>query len=151
ASSSPGSSSRISAGRDAGAGKKARRNGGNVRGSWHEQQPPVQDQGGNNGHGTYLYDPVLRQFYPPEMDNARCRSYVDGQLTRPIEELENAINRLSEAVSNARIKDAVVHWFKTDLRLGDNRGLHRAYQLAKEHNVPLICLYILSPEDLTAH
>jgi deoxyribodipyrimidine photo-lyase len=26
-----------------------------------------------------------------------------------------------------------------------------AYQTAKEHNIPLIGLYILSPEDLTAH
>ncbi|RDW70689.1 deoxyribodipyrimidine photo-lyase PHR1 [Aspergillus mulundensis] len=46
---------------------------------------------------------------------------------------------------------AVVHWFKSDLRLHDNRALQMAYNAAREHKIPLITLYILSPEDLTAH
>ncbi|GFG04901.1 arabinanolytic transcriptional activator araR [Aspergillus lentulus] len=50
-----------------------------------------------------------------------------------------------------RANNAVVHWFKSDLRLYDNRALRMAYQTAKEHNIPLTSLYILSPQDLTAH
>lgn len=148
------SPSRGSGGRDASSSKRPRRNSGagtSERQETQGQQPQARDQGRNACQETYLYEPVLRQFYPPEMDNARCKSYIDGPLSRPIEILENAINEHSETLSNTRVKHAVVHWFKTDLRLGDNRALHRAYQLAKQHDVPLICLYILSPEDLTAH
>lgn len=50
-----------------------------------------------------------------------------------------------------RANNAVVHWFKSDLRLYDNRALRMAYQTAKEHNIPLTGLYVLSPQDLTAH
>ncbi|GFF50628.1 arabinanolytic transcriptional activator araR [Aspergillus lentulus] len=50
-----------------------------------------------------------------------------------------------------RANNAVVHWFKSDLRLYNNRALRMAYQTAKEHNIPLTGLYIPSPQDLTAH
>ena len=50
-----------------------------------------------------------------------------------------------------RPSNAVVHWFKSDLRLHDNRALYMAYEVARDNKIPLICLYILSPEDLTAH
>ncbi|GFF73540.1 arabinanolytic transcriptional activator araR [Aspergillus lentulus] len=36
-----------------------------------------------------------------------------------------------------RANNAVVHWFKSDLRLYNNRALRMAYQTAKEHNIPL--------------
>ncbi|GAB1201135.1 hypothetical protein APSETT444_010522 [Aspergillus pseudonomiae] len=94
---------------------------------------------------------VLRQFYPPEMSNERCQAYNDGTLERPME----ALNRVCEETVDARLSirpnAAVVHWFKSDLRLHDNRALRKAYEVAREHSIPLIALYILSPEDLTAH
>ncbi|KKK17258.1 deoxyribodipyrimidine photo-lyase [Aspergillus rambellii] len=96
---------------------------------------------------------VLREFYPPEMSNERCAAYVNGTLERPIETLQKAymVDSTVEQRNAIRANLAVVHWFKTDLRLHDNRGLQMAYQIAREHQVPLIGLYILSPEDLTAH
>jgi len=43
-------------------------------------------------------------------------------------------------------KGNVVHWFRSDLRLDDNRGLHAASQRAQENGKALIALYIVSPQ-----
>ena len=40
----------------------------------------------------------------------------------------------------------VVHWFRSDLRLQDNRGLHAASRKAKENGKALIALYVVSPQ-----
>ncbi|KAF7621157.1 hypothetical protein AFLA_011467 [Aspergillus flavus NRRL3357] len=94
---------------------------------------------------------VLRQFYPPEMSNERCQAYNDGTLERPMETLNRVCEETVDARLSIRPNAAVVHWFKSDLRLHDNRALRKAYEVAREHSIPLIALYILSPEDLTAH
>ncbi|KAF7114461.1 hypothetical protein CNMCM5793_008765 [Aspergillus hiratsukae] len=94
---------------------------------------------------------VLREFYPPEMSNERCVAYSDGTLERPIETLQRAYEETADQRRAIRANSVVVHWFKSDLRLHDNRALQMAYQAAKEHNIPLLGLYILSPQDLTAH
>lgn len=94
---------------------------------------------------------VLREFYPPEMSNARCEAYNNGTLPRPIDALNRAYEETEDARKAINPQNAVVHWFKTDLRLKDNRSLKVAYETAKRNDIPLICLYILSPQDLTAH
>lgn len=94
---------------------------------------------------------VLRDFYPPEMNNERCRAYNDGTLERPIETLQKSFEDTLDARQSVRLGSAVVHWFKSDLRLHDNRALYMAYEVARDNKIPLICLYILSPEDFTAH
>jgi deoxyribodipyrimidine photo-lyase len=104
-----------------------------------------------NAKQTEDFGIVLRQFYPPEISNARCQAYTNSDLERPIKTLQNACRDTADKRREIGIGDAVVHWFKGDLRLHDNRGLHAAYQCAKENGVPLICLYIVSPEDWTAH
>ncbi|KAK2746619.1 hypothetical protein FQN57_002963 [Myotisia sp. PD_48] len=94
---------------------------------------------------------VLPEFYPPEISNARCQAYTDGTLERPMETLERALIETTEQRNRIPPGKTIVFWFKSDLRLHDNRALQRAYQAAQAYNVPLVCLYILSPEDLTAH
>lgn len=94
---------------------------------------------------------VQREFYPTEMSNERCKMYNANEIPRPIEELHAAL----EETSGARIKikpgDAVVHWFKRDLRTRDNRALSMASALAVEKKVPLVCVYLISPQDFQAH
>lgn len=85
------------------------------------------------------------------MSNERCEAYSNGTLERPIETLEKACRETSAKRRFIKPGKAVVHWFKRDLRLHDNRALHQAFQLAREHSIPLIGLYILSPEDFEAH
>ncbi|KAJ5108209.1 Cryptochrome/DNA photolyase class 1 [Penicillium angulare] len=94
---------------------------------------------------------VLRDFYPPEMGNERCQAYNDGTLERPMATLEKACSETADGRSSTEIGKAVVHWFRSDLRLHDNRALRKAFEIAQDNQVPLICLYIMSPEDLTAH
>lgn len=94
---------------------------------------------------------VNRDFYPPEMSNSRCEEYNNGQLERPIETLRKALEDTTETRDSITPNAAVVHWFRSDLRLHDNRALRRAYQVARENDIPLVALYIFSPEDSQAH
>ncbi|CAG8320176.1 unnamed protein product [Penicillium nalgiovense] len=110
---------------------------------WHQPHP--------NAKQTEDFGIVLRQFYPPEMSNERCQAYNNGELERPIETLQKACRETAHKRQFINVGSAVVHWFKSDLRLHDSRALYAAYQFAKEHQIPLIGLYIVSPEDWTAH
>lgn len=94
---------------------------------------------------------VQRQFYPAEIDNERCISYNNNQLPRPIDELEDAIASTAAGRKLVQPGKVVVHWFKRDLRLHDNRPLSLASTKAKENGIPLICLFIVSPQDYQAH
>ena len=94
---------------------------------------------------------VLRNYYPPEMSNARARAYASGEIPRPIDELYAALQDTSEKRKSVKVKDAVVHWFKMDLRLSDNTALAHAGEVAKKAGVPLICMYLVSPQDFEAH
>ncbi|OAA62163.1 DNA photolyase, FAD-binding/Cryptochrome [Cordyceps fumosorosea ARSEF 2679] len=94
---------------------------------------------------------VLRDYYPPEMSNTRARAYAEEALHRPMENLVKAQRETAEAMKNAANGEAVAHWFKSDLRCADNTSLALAAQKAKEMSVPLLCFYLLSPQDLEAH
>ncbi|KAI9790763.1 MAG: hypothetical protein M1835_000791 [Candelina submexicana] len=97
------------------------------------------------------YGIVQREFYPPEMTNARALQYNNDEIPRPIEILNGAIADTESQREAVPVKDAVVHWFKCDLRMNDNKSLHMAAQKAQSKNVPLICMYIVSPQDFQAH
>ncbi|PVH77287.1 putative Deoxyribodipyrimidine photo-lyase [Cadophora sp. DSE1049] len=94
---------------------------------------------------------VLREFYPHEMNNARAAAYNNDELPRPIELLNDALSETKADREKIDVKDAVVHWFKCDLRTKDNKSLHLASEKAKEKGVPLIATYIVSPQDFEAH
>lgn len=94
---------------------------------------------------------MLRQFYPHEMNNARALAYNENKLSRPMELVEAAQLQTTKARKDAVVGDAVVHWFKMDLRTADNRALSLASAKAKEAGVPLIALYVVSPLDWEAH
>ena len=97
------------------------------------------------------YGIVLREFYPPEMTNERAKQYVSGDVERPVETLKKAMAETRQGREMVDIKDAVVHWFKCDLRTKDNKGLHMASEKAKSKGVPLITVYLVSPQDFQAH
>lgn len=97
------------------------------------------------------YGIVQREFYPPEMSNERCERYNNNEIPRPIEILEQTIADTAEARAKIKPGEAVVHWFKRDLRTHDNKGLSLAGQLAKKYNIPLIAMFIVSPQDYQAH
>ncbi|KAH6669642.1 deoxyribodipyrimidine photo-lyase [Plectosphaerella plurivora] len=94
---------------------------------------------------------VLRKFYPHEMSNDRARAYRENELPRPIELLDEALIETKTARDKIKVQGAVVHWFKMDLRVSDNRALRLASEKAQEAGVPLITMYIISPQDFEAH
>lgn len=94
---------------------------------------------------------VLRKYYPHEMSNTRARAYNDNRLPRPIEQLQAAQQETAVARKRVEVGDAVLHWFKMDLRTSDNCALAMASDLAKGAGVPLIGLYVISPQDWEAH
>jgi deoxyribodipyrimidine photo-lyase len=68
--------------------------------------------------------------------------------------MEELVSALGDTASERRAvkpKNAVVHWFKMDLRHTDNHALYLASDLAKDAGVPLICMYLVSPQDFEAH
>lgn len=102
------------------------------------------------------YGIVVRPFYPPEMTNERAKQYINNEIERPIEALQKALkdtaDQRKEIESDMKKGEGcVVFWFKNDLRTYDNKGLHLAGQLAMERDVPLTCIYLVSPEDWEAH
>jgi deoxyribodipyrimidine photo-lyase len=85
------------------------------------------------------------------MNNDRCAAYNSNELPRPTKLLEDALKETSEKRARIPVKDSVVHWYKCDLRIGDNNSLHLASQMAKTAGAALICMYIISPQDFEAH
>ncbi|ETN37481.1 uncharacterized protein HMPREF1541_07103 [Cyphellophora europaea CBS 101466] len=97
------------------------------------------------------YGIVLRKYYPPEITNERAKRYASGELERPIQTLEKALSETEAARADVALGDSVVFWFKQDLRVGDNRGLSAAARCAEQAGVPLVCVYLASPQDWEAH
>jgi deoxyribodipyrimidine photo-lyase len=77
--------------------------------------------------------------------------YNDNEIPRPIELLTGAISDTKAERQKIKPGKAVLHWFKRDLRLNDNRALAMAAALAKKEKIPLICLFVVSPQDYQAH
>lgn len=97
------------------------------------------------------YGIIDRRFYPPEITNARCAQYNSNEIPRPIELLDDALKGTADEREHTEVHNSVVHWFKSDLRTKDNKALHLASEKAKANGVPLICIYIVSPQDFRAH
>lgn len=97
---------------------------------------------------------VDRRYYPAEMSNERCGMYNANEVSRPIEVLNATLERTKERreeIKAATGGDAVVHWFKRDLRVRDNTALSQAGKLAQEKGVGVIGVWIMSPQDWEAH
>jgi deoxyribodipyrimidine photo-lyase len=110
--------------------------------------------GNSHSNGTRVeeeYGIVQREFYPAEMSNERCRMYNNDEIPRPIEILAQTMANTKTARQQVKPGKAVLHYFKRDLRLNDNRALSMAAELAKKENIPLICLFVVSPQDYQAH
>ena len=85
------------------------------------------------------------------MSNERCAMYNNDEIPRPLEVLNKTLK--DTALEREKIKPggSVVHWYKRDLRTIDNTALGMASSKAVEAGVPLICVYLLSPQDFQAH
>ncbi|KAK3053017.1 DNA photolyase phr1 [Extremus antarcticus] len=97
------------------------------------------------------YGIINRDYYPPEISNERCEQYNNNEILRPVELLETTIKKTKPEREEINVGECVVHWFKRDLRTRDNTALSRASKKAEEGGVPLVCMFIVSPQDYEAH
>ncbi|PFH52826.1 hypothetical protein AMATHDRAFT_73951 [Amanita thiersii Skay4041] len=66
--------------------------------------------------------------------------------------LSKLIDILKEGINHPMKGNAVVYWMRmSDLRLHDNHALSLASKTAMQQNIPLIVLFLISPEDYIAH
>lgn len=93
----------------------------------------------------------MRKYYPAEMSNARAEMYRSGELPKPMDRLDQALHSTADTRSKIPVRDAVVHWFRGDLRVSDNTALHMASQKAQSKGAVLISLFLISPQDYEAH
>jgi deoxyribodipyrimidine photo-lyase len=97
---------------------------------------------------------VDKRYYPAEISNERCAMYNADEIPRPIEILDKALKETKaarEEIRTAKPGEAVIHWFKRDLRIRDNTGLSKTAEIAKEHGVGVFGVWIMSPQDWEAH
>ena len=80
----------------------------------------------------------------PKVATNASESRIPRQEENLLARLLNALNVHQNKVLSE--KGNVVHWFRSDLRLQDNRALHAASQKAQENGKGLIALYIMSPQ-----
>ncbi|ESK94386.1 deoxyribodipyrimidine photo-lyase [Moniliophthora roreri MCA 2997] len=66
--------------------------------------------------------------------------------------LPKLLQAVKDGVKNPDKGECVVYWMRmADLRISDNRALSLASARAKEENIPLIVIFVISPQDYTAH
>lgn len=106
----------------------------------------------NPGYETSISsDIVQKKYYHKEMSNSRVEAYKNKKLPRPIDVLNSALSDTNNQRKSGNIGASVVHWFRKDLRLRDNHALFAASEKARKASVPLIAIYIVSPQDFEAH
>ncbi|KAJ3869453.1 DNA photolyase, FAD-binding/Cryptochrome [Lentinula novae-zelandiae] len=91
--------------------------------------------------------PRITSFAPRKVATAQNAAAVDAD--QPMDKLLEAVKNQSKTVKNG---DAVVYWMRmADLRISDNHALSLASAQAKKEEIPLIVLFVISPQDYKAH
>jgi deoxyribodipyrimidine photo-lyase len=87
-------------------------------------------------------------FAPPKVATRAVARAVDH--APPLNELVQLMNR--NVTTNDDVGSSILYWMRMgDLRVSDNRALCEASVEAKKRDVPLITIFILSPQDYKAH
>ncbi|KAJ3909876.1 DNA photolyase, FAD-binding/Cryptochrome [Lentinula edodes] len=91
--------------------------------------------------------PRIASFAPRKVATARNAAAVDAD--QPMDKLLEAVKNQSKKVKSG---NAVVYWMRmADLRISDNHALSLASAQAKKEEIPLIVLFVISPQDYKAH
>ncbi|KAE9397142.1 hypothetical protein BT96DRAFT_966300 [Gymnopus androsaceus JB14] len=91
----------------------------------------------------------LDQFLsaPRKVASAQNAAAVDAEP--PLAKLLEAVKGQNQQVKKGK---AVVYWMRmADLRISDNHALSLASTQAKKEEIPLVVLFVISPQDYKAH
>ncbi|KAJ1308941.1 hypothetical protein OPQ81_004624 [Rhizoctonia solani] len=70
----------------------------------------------------------------------------------PLHRLQNAISEHKSQLKNVAKGDSIIYWMRMeDMRIRDNRAFSAASNVAQDLGVPLVVLFMLSPEDYVSH
>ncbi|CAE7204149.1 unnamed protein product [Rhizoctonia solani] len=70
----------------------------------------------------------------------------------PLGRLQTAISEHKNESKNIAKGDSVIYWMRMeDMRIRDNRAFSAASNVAQDLGVPLVVLFILSPDDYASH
>ncbi|QRV87506.1 deoxyribodipyrimidine photo-lyase [Ceratobasidium sp. AG-Ba] len=95
-------------------------------------------------------EPAYIQQVHGKIATAENAARVDADP--PLGRLQNAISEHKNDIKNPAKGDSVVYWMRMeDMRIKDNRALSAASSVAKELGVPLLVLFVLSPDDYVSH
>ncbi|KAI0677169.1 DNA photolyase, FAD-binding/Cryptochrome [Trametes maxima] len=87
------------------------------------------------------------KFLPNKIATVKNAASVDA--SPPVFQLVDAV---CAGVKNPAKGDCIVYWMRMeDMRIRDNRALAQASAQARKDGVPLITLFVLSPQDYAAH
>ncbi|KAF9569316.1 hypothetical protein CPC08DRAFT_623471 [Agrocybe pediades] len=90
---------------------------------------------------------VLKAFKPIKVATAEAGAAADADT--PLSQLTKLLN---QNVKNLKTGASVIYWMRMhDLRLRDNKALSQASAQARKDNVPLLALFVISPQDYVAH
>ncbi|CAA7259870.1 unnamed protein product [Cyclocybe aegerita] len=99
------------------------------------------------GHSNAKRARTSKTFNPIKIATAEAAAAVDANT--PFSQLMDA---LDDVVEKPKKGECVVYWMRmADLRIHDNRALSRASDQAQKDGIPLIVLFIISPQDYIAH
>ncbi|RDB22583.1 Deoxyribodipyrimidine photo-lyase [Hypsizygus marmoreus] len=86
-------------------------------------------------------------FLPNKIATAEAAAAVDADppLPKLLKAVEHSLNEPTKG-------ESIVYWMRMgDLRISDNRALAMASAQAEREGIPLIVLFVLSPQDYIAH
>jgi deoxyribodipyrimidine photo-lyase len=91
---------------------------------------------------------VDSSFKPPKVASAEAGARADANP--PYLQLQNAVEKVKKSKNEPG--KCVVYWMRmVDMRIKDNRALAKASEAAKQSKIPLVGLFIISPQDYFAH
>ncbi|KAJ4478256.1 DNA photolyase, FAD-binding/Cryptochrome [Lentinula aciculospora] len=111
------------------------------------QMPPKRARDISSSSDAAKRPRAFSSFAPRKVATAKNAAAVDADP--PLGKLSDAVKNQNQKVKKG---DAVVYWMKiADLRISDNHALSLASAQAKKEEIPLIVLFVISPQDYKAH
>lgn len=116
--------------------------------------PPAVSKKLKLSEGFEAYYKLDPRYYPNSITWQQANEFNNGKREKPAALLDERIKK-QKLPAKADIS-AVVHWFRTDLRVRDNAALSNAIKLLREirgqkKDAQLIALYTINEHDWRAH
>lgn len=100
---------------------------------------------------SHDWDQYLRPnpiYYPHAIDAKKALEFNNRKRIRPFDELQGLISK--QKPPGAYVK-TIIHWFRNDLRVYDNKGFHKAVCESQRLGARLMTIFTVNESDWIAH